>query len=146
MKTLRLAIDADSLRELARGDSFEQGEEYFEADSVHAFNVKGDEIAARVRGTHDYRVRLTAERGLIDFACSCPLGRDGNFCKHCVAVGLAWLAREEAPQWESVRRWLESQEKTPLVEMVIDAARHDEALKNRLFQGSRSRYAPQKRR
>jgi uncharacterized Zn finger protein len=35
-------------------------------------------------------VRLWAEDGLV-FSCDCPLGLDGEFCKHCVAAGLAWL-------------------------------------------------------
>ena len=35
-------------------------------------------------------MRLWAEDSLV-FSCDCPLGLDGEFCKHCVAAGLAWL-------------------------------------------------------
>ena len=47
---------------------------------------------ATVHGTGRYRVRLTgSEDGVLDGECICPYGQEGNFCKHCVAVGLHLL-------------------------------------------------------
>jgi hypothetical protein len=42
-----------------------------------------------VEGEDFYRVRL----GRDDWSCSCPMGVQGIFCKHCVAVSLAAAAR-----------------------------------------------------
>ncbi len=35
--------------------------------------------------------------GALAYDCTCPLGGDGIFCKHCVAAGLAWLATAALP-------------------------------------------------
>jgi uncharacterized Zn finger protein len=50
-------------------------------------------IEAHVLGTRRYDVKLWVERGRLEYSCTCPVGIDGAFCKHCVAVGLAWLGR-----------------------------------------------------
>lgn len=47
---------------------------------------------ATVRGTRDYRVTLWVEDGDLASSCTCPVGGDGLFCKHCVAVALAYRA------------------------------------------------------
>ena len=53
-------------------------------------------MAARVGGTRLYRVELWAEQGDLGYDCSCPLGEEGAFCKHCVAAGLASFAEASA--------------------------------------------------
>lgn len=48
-------------------------------------------IAGEVIGTGGaYRVRLTLDNGRIDGSCSCPYP---GFCKHMVALGLAWIEK-----------------------------------------------------
>lgn len=47
-----------------------------------------------MQGAERYRVRLELAGGELERSCTCPVGREGLFCKHCVAVGLAWLERE----------------------------------------------------
>jgi uncharacterized Zn finger protein len=39
---------------------------------------------------------LAVDNGVPDYACDCPVGSDGAFCKHCVAAALARLHRAEA--------------------------------------------------
>ena len=62
---------------------------------------------------------------------------DGAFCKHCVAVGLAWL--EGAPSEnagvsvDEVRSYLEEHNKDVLVRIVMDQAMEDERLRERLL-------------
>lgn len=48
-------------------------------------------IAGEVAGAGGaYRVRLTLDNGRIDGCCSCPYP---GFCKHMVALGLAWIEK-----------------------------------------------------
>lgn len=73
-------------------------------------------MTAGVLGARNYQVRFWAEHGNLGHECTCPLGEDGIFCKHCVAAGLAWLA--EATPGAHVDRdpqhgWQESDTNTP---------------------------------
>jgi len=75
------------------------------------------------------------------------MGADGAFCKHCVAVGVAWLANApENPSrpnakpvsgsvitLEDARAWLAQQDKSKLVEMLLDQAVSDTRLRERLL-------------
>jgi uncharacterized Zn finger protein len=99
--------------ELAGETYFERGEGYHRGGHVYDLVEHAGVVVAKVAGTEDYRVRLWAEDGL-DFSCDCPLGVDGEFCKHCVAAGLAWLKgdfSEHAPggpaTMEDVQTYLE---------------------------------------
>jgi uncharacterized Zn finger protein len=92
-------LTRDAMLELAGKTYFERGEGYHRGGHVSALVEHEGVIVAKVAGTEDYRVRLWAEDGLA-FSCDCPLGLDGEFCKHCVAAGLAWLDgdfSEDAP-------------------------------------------------
>jgi uncharacterized Zn finger protein len=62
---------------------------------------------------------------------TCPVGADGEFCKHCVAVGLAWLEGDQrkrsgksdepaAVSMEDVRAYLLEQDKKALVGMLVE--------------------------
>jgi uncharacterized Zn finger protein len=78
---------------LAGKRSFDRGERY--VDAVSDLRDVGGGVVATVQGTEPYQVRLTwTEPGLIG-DCSCPFGQDGEFCKHCVAVGLVVLAADQ---------------------------------------------------
>ena len=111
--------------ELAGETYFERGEGYHRGGHVHDLVEHAGVVVAKVAGTEDYRVRLWSEDGL-DFACDCPLGMDGEFCKHCVAAGLAWLEGDfsaHAPggsaTMDDVQTYLEEQDKDLLVRMVM---------------------------
>ncbi len=80
------------LQQMAGGRSFDRGTAYFASGRVLTLDERGGTITATVRGTYLYRVTLRAEAGGLASGCTCPLGDDGIFCKHCVAAGLAWLA------------------------------------------------------
>ncbi|HEX9032220.1 MAG TPA: hypothetical protein VF834_10275 [Streptosporangiaceae bacterium] len=79
------------LRAAAGVRSFERGIEYL--DAVDGITASAYQIMASVRGSADYEVVLTLPgpdgAGGIRGECTCPQGREGFFCKHCVAVGLA---------------------------------------------------------
>jgi uncharacterized Zn finger protein len=125
--------DAD-LRRLAGPKSYERGADY--VDAVGTVDELPDGVVATVEGTESYVVRLVNKRGLSG-ACSCPWGEDGNFCKHCVAVGLSLLAAEPARRRRpapplDLRAYLESVDRSALVDLVVELAADDPALHRRL--------------
>jgi uncharacterized Zn finger protein len=73
--------------------------------------------------------------GRLRFECSCPVGRDGAFCKHCVAVALSWLRDNgtPVPTLDDARVYLGSLPPGSLVDLLIDHAHDDERLARRLL-------------
>lgn len=138
------ALSRRRLRELAGERYFARGEAYFDEGRVRGLTEYRGKLTARVAGTEDYRVKLWADGDDLGYSCSCPLGDDGEFCKHCVAVGLAWLEETEAKgkrgrtgssvaTMEDVRALLERQDKSRLVEMLLNEALENESLRERLL-------------
>jgi len=74
---------------------FARGEEYFDGGTVQAVCEKNGVVSATVRGTQLYETLLAFRDGEVDGQCSCPLGEDGQFCKHLVATGLAWIEQQQ---------------------------------------------------
>jgi uncharacterized Zn finger protein len=103
----------------------------------------GSELSATVTGTSQYRVRIWAEEGDLNFSCTCPVGETEEFCKHCVAAGLVWLGaarasegatRETGPDQADVdlRGYLLTRSKETLVELLMERAAEDELFGGRL--------------
>ncbi len=138
-------LDRGVLRQAAGAQSFERGQDYFASGQVGSLVEDRGTIAARVRGTRPYRVKLWAEGGEIRYSCTCPVGQEGAFCKHCVAVGLAWLDQRQPGQapgrksarpkvtMDDVRVWLAQQDKNVLVDMIVDQAMNEDRLRQRLL-------------
>ena len=130
------------LEELAGTTAFQRGEEYFSAGAVERLRVSGDKITARVEGTETYQVELRDEGGELAYDCTCPRAADGYFCKHCVAVGLAWLAENSAPPksgaasgkkkrrdpWRDIKEYLTTQPPEALIDLLLDVAQRDDRL------------------
>lgn len=142
-------LTRSNLRLLAGGRSCERGEEYFEEGQVGPIKENEDSVGAKVHGTRSYDVRLKivpAEKGKLrlDHFCTCPVGRDGDFCKHCVALGLAWLAKtatvgrvpaaKKHPSitLKEIRGWLEQQEVAVLLDLVMAQVENDSRLRESL--------------
>ena len=141
-------LTSDVLLESAGERSYARGEEYFESGCVLSLAENLEVVSAQVQGTRTYQVRLWAEDGGLSSSCTCPWAEEGNFCKHCVAVGLAWLARDSAearPEpatgkkpakpkvtLDDVRAMLKAEEKDYLVEMIMKQATRDTGLAERL--------------
>jgi uncharacterized Zn finger protein len=134
------------LRALAGDSYFARGEAYFRSGAVRSLNVDAGGVEAAVQGTRRYRVRLWIEDNEIGFTCTCPLGRDDVFCKHAVAVGLAWRAEDgggaasaggasrsppSRPE-DALRARLLRLDKNELVSVLVDCAGEDERLMRRL--------------
>lgn len=80
---------ASSLRALAGDKAFQRGERYYAEGRVRIVQRSADSVAGEVSGTHVYRSSLAWEDGHISHACNCPVGDDGECCKHVVALALA---------------------------------------------------------
>ena len=78
------------VRVLAGERTFERGLGYL--GSVTELATSGARVTASVSGTEDYRVVLTMiDADGVRGECDCPQGKEGFFCKHCVAVALTVL-------------------------------------------------------
>ncbi len=133
------------LRALAGDSYFARGEAYFGSGAVRFLSVDAGRVEAAVQGTRSYRVRLWIDDNELGFTCTCPLGRDGVFCKHVVAAGLAWRAEgggaasagvsprsPPSRQEGALRAQLLRFDKDELVSLLIDRAGEDERLTRRL--------------
>ncbi|MEU8777262.1 SWIM zinc finger family protein [Streptomyces sp. NPDC048606] len=126
------------LRRLAGARSFERGLGYL--SSVSRLEIGEEAITATVDGSDAYGVELTEDDGLTG-RCDCPFGRDGNFCKHCVAVGLTVLRQvDSVPRLRSaaaartrlLETWLTSRTGEELLALVREQLADDRDLRRRL--------------
>lgn len=128
------------LRAAAGPRSFERGLAY--TDAVTNLEITDGEASATVHGTDAYRVVLATDDGDgLWGECDCPYGIDGNFCKHCVALGLVLLRRSgELPvlkaatqsRHQSLNAWLNAQSKEQLLALVHEQLAQDHGLRRRL--------------
>ncbi|MFK0046144.1 SWIM zinc finger domain-containing protein [Streptomyces sp. NPDC090741] len=138
--THALAFTEEDLRRLAGARSFERGVGYVSV--VSRLEIGGETTTATVDGTDAYEIELTEdEDGRLSGWCDCPYGREGNFCKHCVAVGLAVLEQAgSAPQQRSAAAsrtrllddWLESRTREELAALMREQLAVDRGLRRRL--------------
>ncbi len=133
----------DDLRRAAGPLSYARGAGYL--DQVEHLQIAGTWVTATVYGNSAYRVRLTfdAKPGTqgVRGDCSCPFGAEGNFCKHCVAAGLAALESGGLPavhaQAASARgpgaviAWLNSLSKDELIFELVDLLAEEPELYDR---------------
>ncbi|MEF9908494.1 SWIM zinc finger family protein [Streptomyces sp. P9-A2] len=130
----------DDLRVLAGTRSFERGLGYL--DAVRGLEVGEGSVTAVVHGTDVYEVELTLGRddGLLGW-CDCPYGQEGNFCKHCVAVGLTMPRRAKTIPHQQVaararasglEAWLTALSQDELLALVREQIAEDRRLRRRL--------------
>lgn len=81
-----------AIQELADARTFARGMAYFHDGAVGLLDADDHEACASVQGMQRYRVRLAAASDAeLEYECNCPVGDDGTFCKHAVAVAMSWL-------------------------------------------------------
>jgi len=116
---------------------FQRGQGYYQSGAVTGLRQYRGKVSATVAGSQDYRVNLWEEDGELEYECDCPDGMDYEFCKHCVAVGLALLddagsknagskssrknARKEITA-EDIHGWLEQQDVAMLADLLMAQA------------------------
>ena len=82
-----------AIERLARSQSFDRGEDYYERGAVIDAARRGTLLRAEVEGSQykPYKVQIELdETGIVDTACSCPYDH-GRICKHRVAVLLTYV-------------------------------------------------------
>jgi len=133
-------ISESSLKKLAGERYFVRGLAYFREGAVERLVSNGGRVTARVAGTDVYTVKLWRDGRNLDWSCTCPLGQDGEFCKHLVATGLAWLAAgadgkgaQISSEVGAIRKFLEASDKQALVDILTERACEDEELAERLL-------------
>ena len=141
-RSLNDLLSREALREAAGGRYFERGEDYFQQGLVERLRALPGVITARVQGPETYEVRIEAAEGGLEFDCTCPLADDGVVCKHCVAVGLAWLeggnaSDEYAGTLDAIRRHLAGLEKSALIELLMGQVGVDDDFFEKLNLASR---------
>ena len=136
---MQAVFSPGALRHLADGGSFERGATYLDAGRVKNLKLGDEEATASVRGAGQYRVRLWLENGAPAFSCTCPVGEEGLFCKHCVAIGLRLseadstvIGRGSKEPTLGLRRHLEGLDKRRLIDLLLEEADNDELPRGRL--------------
>lgn len=151
-------LDRSLLQQLAGPKAFARGESYFAENRVRQLQASMDRATAKVSGSRTYRVKLWQQRGQLHHACTCAAGREEAFCKHCAAVGLAWLAAlqdhasdggtqhhgtgqpqprpadaEAGISREQLRDYLRGLDKDRLVSLTLEATDYDDILHRRIL-------------
>lgn len=130
MATGRLAalLDWDAVVELAGSLYVQRGMRYVEEGRVGPIREADDAIDATVSGEREYAVRVSLDGWRIVSNCTCPIGETGAFCKHCVALSLAWLrppAADSNPAHGKTRRGAASGAHVDPVKPFLAGLAHD---------------------
>lgn len=124
---------------LADPGSFLRGAGYQRGGRVEIGDRHGDAVTAVVRGSMPYQVELRRSPKLT-WSCNCPVGEEGTFCKHCVAVALEEAGPDHqtkrpdrsSDQEPDVREFLASLDSDALVDLVMEQVDSDWRLRERL--------------
>ena len=138
------------LRRLAGEYCFNRGHEYYVHGHVESMSAAAGRIDSVVRGSGNYAVSLSDDG--LDYSCDCPQGDEGTFCKHCVATALAWRNGGSLPAKDRAKakkvtladaaKLLADEERETLVLMMVDWAKGDKQLRDRLLQYAARRSGP----
>jgi uncharacterized Zn finger protein len=129
-------LHQDTIRRLAGDRTFERGQAYYQDGRVVELARSGPALGAKVRGERTYEVRLWVKDDNLAYHCTCPLGQEQTFCKHAVAVSLAWLGKPEARlgAGDPVAAALDSIPRTGLVELLSEEAATNPRLRERILE------------
>lgn len=136
-------FDTDVVELLASAGSVSRGRAYAAAGKVTITTLSDTELRADVWGTTRYRVRLWTDGGTHRWRCDCPVGLNGEFCKHTVAAlaaatdpaaGEASSAAVDAGSTERDRlaRFVGALPAEQLVALLLEQAELDDEFRTRL--------------
>ena len=139
---LAFELTEEMMLDFAGHTYFDRGLDYYHRGKVVELEQKNEAVHARVSGTKSYGVMLKPEEtGSLFWSCTCPLGERGDFCKHAVAAGLAWIHQQVSaakqattdPEEERIKQYLEQQPTSILAKMLLRQAVEDEHLYRKLL-------------
>ena len=148
------------IRQMADDGAYQRGADYFASGQVTSLKASrdGTSVDAVVSGSKDYDVTLEVSTGKtpgLNYECDCPVGTDDcDFCKHCVAAALAWLAgpagkavksttrQDKIPTLAAAAKILLSEDKAVLVKLVTQWAKDDKRLRERIILYAARRTGP----
>ncbi|MDI6767511.1 MAG: SWIM zinc finger family protein [Bacteroidota bacterium] len=139
-------LTEENLFKYAGEPSYSRGVEYYEDGHVLNISVESDEVLGVVQGEYTYHVHLWEKDNDLEYSCSCPFFKENAaFCKHCVAVGLAYLNSSEeisssnaksniiqTTTDEDIKTYIEKLDKSDLVALIVDHAKEDKQLRDKL--------------
>lgn len=151
-RQLSVVLSLAEVELLADPKMFARGKAYFHAGAVSRLEHEETAVRADVKGTHRYCVELgVGDDGELTYECDCPVGDDGIFCKHAVAVALSWLensgeevfhVEEVAPRptrpkrktnEERIQEYVSTLSEDALRDLLLQAAERDTMLRDRLL-------------
>ena len=145
------AIKEAVLRRMAGDEAFVRGQDYYLHGHVLSIVPNGDRLLGLVRDTRNCQVELEVDDGILDYQCDCAAGVEGNFCKHGVAAGLAWLNKSATPKKRRAKRvklddaanLLREEDHAVVVGMVVEWASADKELAKKLIAYAAHRTSPE---
>lgn len=121
-----IGIKEADIEKLFEPRIFERGIQYYEQGRVTRPVVYRNSIMAECRGTQpeNYGIHIDVDDNRVIASCTCPYA-SGN-CKHIAAVLYAWLKKPSMfTDLGQAEQLLTRQDKSALVEIVIDMVRYD---------------------
>jgi len=123
------------IKTLAGEAAYQRGLNYYNEGRVTQLNINDTRISGMVEGDRQYRVTLNHTAKIFDGSCDCPASDNFDFCKHCVAVGLAYYYQTQtnremadAVDADAVRLYLNTFTKPQLVEELHTLIESDQSL------------------
>ncbi|SAL71647.1 hypothetical protein AWB74_04237 [Caballeronia arvi] len=150
-------LTLDEVESLADAKTFARGRAYFHDGAVSRLEERRGILRASVNGTSSYSVELKV--GLdeeLAYACDCPVGQSGTFCKHLVAVALSWLENSGAGVFHSdeseptktrkkrktseelISEYVATLNDDAMRELLLDAVERDMVLRDKLLFAARA--------
>lgn len=120
---------------LAGEAAFGRGVDYYRQGMVLGWHKKGTTITAEVEGSELYHLTLILGKRGLDGGCDCPASEGIDFCKHCVAVALAYRADQaeqtrltEGDDTDRIQAYLQQMDKPSLIEALLSLIENDPVL------------------
>jgi len=131
MKTLSESVIAT----LAGEAAYRRGLEYYNDGRVEQLSINDTQISANVEGQQRYQVSLNHTAKMFDGSCDCPASDNFDFCKHCVAVSLAYyyqtqtnLEMADAGKADTLPLYLNTFTKPQLIEELNTLIQRNQSL------------------
>lgn len=121
-------LTEDTLKSLSTPESFARGKRLFKSEAIYDTFKQGSRLSGKCEDSSApfYEVRLQIDEGGIQAAaCTCPYDR-GGYCKHIIALALAWMDRPDGfVEQKTIAELLEPLDKPALVSLIGELAEKD---------------------